>query len=133
MRPESGPASDRGLAEQLADQRWFGSKTREISHADVVEEIALAGDLRISFVEATFGAGTHETYQLLRDDSGDDVLAEHATQLLERIAGDADVAGGDSIVHFRGSDVIALGGRSIEMLGSFVVNRNAQTTTQADA
>ncbi|HZO36899.1 MAG TPA: phosphotransferase [Solirubrobacteraceae bacterium] len=89
------------LADQLTDQRWFGSKTREVSHADVVEEVALGDDLRISFVEATFGAGTHETYQLLRDAGDGDVLAEHALELLDRIADDADVAGGDSIVRFR--------------------------------
>ena len=90
-----------GLADQLAHQRWFGSKTREIAHADVVEEVPLGDDLRIAFVEATFGPGTHEIYQLLRDESGDDVLAERAGELLERIADDADVAGGDSVVHCR--------------------------------
>lgn len=89
------------LARQLADQRWFGSKTREISHADVVEEIAIGPGLRISFVEATFGAGTHETYQLLRGDGAEDVLAQRATALLELIAGDADVPGGDSLIRFR--------------------------------
>ena len=45
------------LVDQLADQRWFGSKARELSHADVVEEVALDGDLRVSLVEATFAAG----------------------------------------------------------------------------
>jgi trehalose synthase-fused probable maltokinase len=51
----------------LVGQRWFGSKAREVAHLDVVEAIPLRSDppeLVLALVEARFGEGTHETYQV---------------------------------------------------------------------
>ncbi|HEX5617076.1 MAG TPA: phosphotransferase [Solirubrobacteraceae bacterium] len=51
----------------IVEQRWFGSKAREVAHIDVVEAIPLRTDppeLVLALVEARFGEGTHETYQV---------------------------------------------------------------------
>jgi maltokinase len=53
--------------EWIVQQRWFGSKTREVAHVDIVECIPLREDspqLALTLVEARFGEGTHETYQV---------------------------------------------------------------------
>src|SRR4051794_2337431 len=53
--------------EWIVAQRWFGSKAREVAHIDVVEWIPLREDvpqLALALVEARFGEGTHETYQV---------------------------------------------------------------------
>jgi predicted trehalose synthase len=90
------------LAEYLRERRWFAAKSREISHADVVEEVPLPGGLRLTFVDVVFGAGTHETYQLLRAADGEeDVLDRRAGTLLELMRAGADVAGAESVVRFR--------------------------------
>jgi maltokinase len=98
------------LAEHLVEQRWFGSKAREVAHADVLEEIPLGEGLRVTFVEAVFSPGTHETYQLLRED-GVDAFETHAGALLELMRQGADVESGDSVVRFRAlGDIAAAGG-----------------------
>jgi maltokinase len=51
----------------IVAQRWFGSKAREVAHIDVVESIPLREEvpqLALALVEARFGEGTHETYQV---------------------------------------------------------------------
>jgi maltokinase len=54
--------------EWIVRQRWFGSKARDVSHIDVAECIPLRDEppqLALVLVEARFGEGTHETYQVL--------------------------------------------------------------------
>src|SRR3954466_12529851 len=61
-------ALDEGkFQEWIVAQRWFGSKAREVAHIDVVEWIPLREDvpqLALALVEARFGEGTHESYQV---------------------------------------------------------------------
>src|ERR687892_2075192 len=55
------------LQEWIVAQRWFGSKSREVTHIDIVEAIALREEpplLVLALIEARFGEGTHETYQV---------------------------------------------------------------------
>src|SRR5918999_4122428 len=55
------------LQEWIVAQRWFGSKAREVAHIDVVEAVELRSEpprLVLALVEARFGEGTHETYQV---------------------------------------------------------------------
>jgi maltokinase len=53
--------------EWIVAQRWFGSKAREVAHIAVAECIPLREEvpqLVLALVEARFGEGTHETYQV---------------------------------------------------------------------
>jgi maltokinase len=55
------------LQEWIVGQRWFGSKAREVAHVDVVEAVRLRDEaprLVLALIEARFGEGTHETYQV---------------------------------------------------------------------
>jgi maltokinase len=67
-------AVDRSILEQdafqewIVQQRWFGSKARDVAAIEVAECITLRDDppqLALALVEARFGEGTHETYQVL--------------------------------------------------------------------
>src|SRR4051794_8982749 len=67
------------LEDWLTQQRWFGSKAREVTGASVLREVTLSEDpaLVLKIVEARFNTGTHELYQLLPGDEGAlQVLAE---------------------------------------------------------
>ncbi|HEY6694053.1 MAG TPA: phosphotransferase [Solirubrobacteraceae bacterium] len=51
----------------IVTQRWFGSKAREVVHVEVSECVPLREEtpqLALALVEARFGEGTHETYQV---------------------------------------------------------------------
>ena len=62
-----GSLPEERLREWILAQRWFASKNRDVSHFGVLDAIALRGDaplLAIALVEAHFGTGTHEVYQV---------------------------------------------------------------------
>jgi maltokinase len=55
------------LNEWIVGQRWFASKTREVSQIDIVDCVPLRSEsplILLCLVEARFPAGTHETYQV---------------------------------------------------------------------
>jgi maltokinase len=68
--------SQQKLIEYVTAQRWYGSKGREVSGADVVDHVELPGIL-LALVEIVFPEGTHEVYQLVAGESLDG-LAEPA-------------------------------------------------------
>ncbi len=59
---------EQALVDFVTAQRWYGSKSREIAHASIIETVPLRGgepQAAIALVEVRFQPGTHETYQLL--------------------------------------------------------------------
>jgi maltokinase len=90
----------------IVEQRWFGSKAREVAHIDVVEAIPLRSEppqFVLALVEARFGEGTHETYQVpigLRpsDDGWDDRVISETADLTVYDAL-ADPAAGRELLH----------------------------------
>jgi maltokinase len=56
------------LHDWVIEQRWFASKSREVTQINVVESVPLRGEgsprLVLALMEAVFAAGTHETYQV---------------------------------------------------------------------
>lgn len=90
----------------IVGQRWFGSKAREVAHIDVVEAIPLRSDppeLVLALVEARFGEGTHETYQvpvgLRPSDEGWDVRVICETGEWTVYDALADPAAGRELLH----------------------------------
>ena len=58
---------DQELQRWVVDQRWFASKSREVTQLNVVEAVPLRSEspmLVLTLMEAVFSAGTHETYQV---------------------------------------------------------------------
>jgi maltokinase len=121
--PETGELDQEALAEWLSSRRWFGSKTRELTQVGVIDMPLLdpeAPQLRIAFLEARYGTGAHEIYQVpvaievpgeLPDEArvaaiGDavayDVLAERRDppRLLDLVAGGGQVASAEGRVVF---------------------------------
>ncbi|HVW45420.1 MAG TPA: phosphotransferase [Solirubrobacterales bacterium] len=115
------------MAEWLAGRRWFGSKTRELTQVGVIDMPLLdpgPPQLRIALVEATFGTGAHELYQVPIVIDGDslppeariaglgdgtaayDLLAERRDppRLLELIAAGGQVASAEGRVVFAWAD-----------------------------
>jgi len=118
--------------EWIVAQRWFGSKSREVSQIDFAETVTLRTEpplLVLVLVEARFGEGTHETYQVplgLRpaEDGWDqrvieqadgwtvyDALADPAQgrELLHRIRQGDDVPVEDGLLRFRWAESAAAG------------------------
>jgi trehalose synthase-fused probable maltokinase len=90
----------------IVTQRWFGSKAREVAHIDVVEAIPLRSEppeLVLALVEARFGEGTHETYQvpigLRPSDEGWDGRVIHDTGEWTVYDALADPAAGRELLH----------------------------------
>ena len=123
------------LHEWVVPRRWFGSKTREVTQMAVAEAVPLrteAPQLVLALVEARFGEGTHETYQLplglrpaadgwtegrIADADGwtlYDALADpaHARELLHRMRrGDQVTTGeGEGTLRFRWAQGAPAGG-----------------------
>ena len=76
---------ERALIEYVTRQRWYGSKSRAVSHSEVLDTVTVRQaepQLTLALVEMRFDTGAHEIYQLLFSGSTDgltfDGLAEDA-------------------------------------------------------
>ena len=90
------PAETR-LIDFVTSRRWFASKTREVTHAHVLDTASLhegEPELQVQLVEIVFDTGTHETYQLLTSGEDLDALADprHVRELVHMIRSGATVA-----------------------------------------
>ena len=93
---------DTALIEFITSQRWYGSKTREVGSATVVDRALLRDGLELQIVEVRFETGTHETYQLLTDGNGFDALPDdaHARALLGLMQSGETVQGDEGAIEF---------------------------------
>jgi maltokinase len=95
---------ERELIDFVTTQRWFGSKTRDVSHSTIVDQSQLRADPRLDLmlVEIRFDTGTHETYQLLADDGGLDALGDprQVRELVHLVRTNSRLPAGDGIVEF---------------------------------
>jgi len=123
------------LHDWVVARRWFGSKSREVTHVEVAESVPLRTEspqLVLALVEARFGEGTHETYQLplglrpVAEGWSEGVITEldgwtvydaladpaHARELLHRMRGNDQVAvgDGDATLRFRWAETADAGG-----------------------
>ncbi len=97
-------SDERALIDFVQNQRWYGSKTREIMHAEVIDRAVLRDTdprLELQLVETRFAEGTHETYQLLTDDSLD-ALADprQVRELVHMVRAARTMPAGEGVVRF---------------------------------
>src|SRR3954469_11628782 len=95
---------EQSLIDFITGQRWFGSKTRHVTHASLIDRAVLReadSALELQLVETRFDTGTHETYQLLAD-GGLDALGDprQVRELVHMIRGGAKLPAGEGIVEF---------------------------------
>ena len=65
---------EQSLIDYVSGQRWFGSKSKTVGHATVIDRAPFRDAdpaLELQLVEMRFDTGTHEMYQLLRNDGLD--------------------------------------------------------------
>jgi maltokinase len=129
------------LHDWVVARRWFGSKAREVSQIEVAEAVPLRSEppgLVLALVEARFGEGTHDTYQLplglrpAEEGWSDGVIAEldgwtvydaltdpaHGRELLHRMRGGDQVNTGDGegTLRFRWAEgAEAAGGGTVDV------------------
>jgi maltokinase len=123
--------SEHDIIEFVTAQRWFGSKTRHVSHATVVDRASLRTaepSLELQLVEIRFDTGTHETYQLLTDDSLD-ALADprQVRELVHLIRTDAKVPGAEGVVEF--AQVEGFAGLGLELREARSVDAEQSNTS----
>src|SRR4051812_45242797 len=101
---------EQALIDYVTEQRWYGSKSRTVSHSQLLETIELrATDPQyvLALVEIRFDTGAHEIYQLLySEQDGDtrlDGLAEPALarELVHAVRANLTLQGGEGTVEFR--------------------------------
>src|SRR4051795_7487901 len=90
---------EHALIDFITTQRWFGSKTRHVTHATLVDRAVLRESdptLELQLVETRFDTGTHETYQLLVD-GGLDALGDprQVRELVHMIRGGTKLPAGE--------------------------------------
>jgi maltokinase len=95
----------RRLIDFVTTQRWFGSKTRQVIDASVIDQAVLRDAdprLELQLVETKFDTGTHETYQLLTDDGGLDAIGDprQVRELVHMIRGGVRLPANDGLVEF---------------------------------
>ena len=59
---------ERSLIEYVTRQRWYGAKSRTVSHSEVLDTVTIRQaepQLSLALVEMRFDTGTHDVYQLL--------------------------------------------------------------------
>jgi maltokinase len=59
---------ERSLIEYVTRQRWYGAKSRTVSHSEVLDTVTIRHaepQLSLALVEMRFDTGAHEIYQLL--------------------------------------------------------------------
>jgi len=88
----------------VTQQRWFGSKTRDVVQASVIDRATVRpGEppLEVLLVEIRFDTGTHETYQLVTAD-GLDALADpnEALELARLMVRGGTLQGSEGTVEF---------------------------------
>ena len=76
---------ERALIEYVTRQRWYGAKSRTVSHSDVLDTVTIRQAeprLTLALVELRYDTGAHDIYQLLfsghAGDAPFDGLAEDA-------------------------------------------------------
>src|SRR3954454_21219340 len=114
---------ERSLIEYVTRQRWYGAKSRLVSHSDVLDTVTIrqaAPRLSLALVEMRFDTGAHEIYQLLV--TGDavggpvDGLAEDAgiaRELVSAMRTGLTQQGSEGVVEFSPAEDFSALGREL--------------------
>ena len=110
---------EQALIRFVTEQRWFGSKSRQVGHGAVLDSIELRDgepQLAIQLVEIRFDTGTHEMYQLLVDRGGFDAIADpaQARELVRLVRQGGTRRGREGTVELASIDVHSFGGSLAE-------------------
>jgi maltokinase len=104
--------TEQELIDFVTAQRWYASKTRDVSHSQIVDRVGLREDdprLELLLVEIRFDTGTHETYQLLADETLDALTDPRSVrELVSMMRRGVKLPAADGVVEF--TAISGLGG-----------------------
>ena len=89
------------LIEHVTQQRWYGAKSRDVSHAEIVDSIALRTTepaYSVALVEMRYDTGAHDIYQVLHPENE---TAGIARELVSAIRSGLTLQGEEGIAEFR--------------------------------
>jgi len=114
---------ERGLIEYVTRQRWYGAKSRTVSHSDVLDTVTIRQaepQLSLALVELRYDTGVHDLYQLLFSGSPEDQefdgLAEDpslARELISAMRAGLTVQGEQGVAEFRPAEDFSALGREL--------------------
>ena len=74
---------ERALIEYVTQQRWYGAKSRTVSHSEVLDTVTIRQaepQLALALVEMRYDTGAHDIYQLLFSGGTDGVTFDSARE-----------------------------------------------------
>ncbi|HSX21900.1 MAG TPA: phosphotransferase [Gaiellaceae bacterium] len=113
---------EQALIEHVTKQRWYGAKSREVTHAQVLDSITVRTSepqLALALVEMRYDTGAHDTYQVvyaLRDGEMEiDGLADPALarELVSAMRSGLTLQGAEGVVECHPVDGFAGIGREL--------------------
>jgi maltokinase len=124
------------LIEYVTEQRWYGSKSRTVSHSQVLELVALRTadpEYVLALVEIRFDTGAHDIYQLLIARNDGDLQLDGledpalARELVHAIRAGLTLQGDEGVVELR--PVTGFAGLGREMLSARAVGAEQSNTS----
>jgi trehalose synthase-fused probable maltokinase len=96
------------LIEHVTQQRWYGGKSRTVSHADVLDSVVVRSvepELTLDLVGVTYDTGAHDIYQLFSRTE-----TELGRELVSAIRSTLKLQGTQGVIDFRpAADFAGLG------------------------
>ena len=92
---------ERTLIEQIVRERWYGAKSRDVAHAQIIDSVTLRTtdpQYTLALVELRYDTGAHDIYQLLLPD--DDAFGV-ARELVSGMRSGLTLQGAEGIVELR--------------------------------
>jgi predicted trehalose synthase len=128
--------NEQQLIEYVTEQRWYGSKSRTVSHSQVLDLVTLRGtdpEYVLALVEIRFDTGAHDIYQLLIAYNDGDLQLDGlddpalARELVHAIRASLTLQGDEGVVELR--PVAGFAGLGREMLTARAVGAEQSNTS----
>jgi maltokinase len=110
--------NEQAVIEYVTQQRWYGAKSRSVTHSEVLDSVELRTTdphFTLELVEMRYDTGAHDIYQLLHGDTEIDGL-EHpaaARELVHAMRAGLTLQGAEGTVEFRPVEGFAGLGREL--------------------
>jgi trehalose synthase-fused probable maltokinase len=114
---------ERSLIDYVTRQRWYGAKSRTVSHSEVLDTVMVREvepQLSLALVEMRFDTGTHDVYQLLvsggDEDGPVDGLAEDAglaREIVSAMRAGLTLQGAEGVAEFTPAEDFSALGREL--------------------
>jgi len=115
--------NEQALIEYVTQQRWYGAKSRTVSHSAVLDTVTIREpepSLSLALVEMRYDTGAHDIYQLLTSGGSDDLpvdgLAEDAgiaREIVSAMRTGLTLQGSEGVAEFQPAEDFSALGREL--------------------